>query len=424
MSPFPRAVAPQVAQGVSCYLAIACWLAMAAGGASANELTLAEAARRAVDSAPQLEASRAAIEAAAQDLYRAGRLPDPVLAIGFDSLPISGVDAFDFDAEPMTEKTIGLRQALPARAKRAAQRRVAARTVELAQVGAEAERLGVARAAAIAWVDVWSAQRELEALGSLRAQAQLAARLTRARVAAGGSALDALAAEAGVLEVDGEIAEAEGAAGEAMAELRRWIGGDAVTIAESAPDFGRAPRPEGAALAALDRQPSLRSAEARVASAAAAVDAARAERRPDWDLTASYGQRSGFDDMLMLEVGVSLPLFAGSRQTPGIAARAAERRAALAAQESLRLELTARIRAAYARWEALRRQVSIHEQVLKLARDRSAAALASYRAGGELRPWLEARRDETIAHRAHARHLASLGRAWVDLAYSFGETMP
>ncbi|MBP7614825.1 MAG: TolC family protein [Steroidobacteraceae bacterium] len=423
MSPLSRAVAPRVAQGVSCCLAIAA-LAMAASSASANELTLAEAARRAVEFAPQLEASRAAIEAASQDLHRAGRLPDPMLSIGFDSLPVSGADAFDFDADSMTEKTIGLRQALPARAKRAAQRRAAARTVELAQVDAEVARLAVARAAASAWVDVWSAKREIEALGSLHAQAQLAARLTRARVAGGSSALDALAAEAGVLEIDSEVAAAEGAAGEALAGLRRWIGDDAVTIAASAPDFGRAPRPEGAALAALDTQPSLRSAGAKVASAIAAVEEARAERRPDWDLTASYGQRSGFDDMLMLEVGVSLPLFAGNRQAPGIAARAAEQRAARAAEESLRLELTARVRAAYARWEALRRQVSIHEQVLKLARDRSIAALASYRAGGELRPWLDARRDEATAHRAHAQHLAGLGRAWVELAFLFEETTP
>ena len=128
--------------------------------------------------------------------------------------------------------------------------------------------------------------------------------------------------------------------------------------------------------------------------------------------------------MLMFEVGVSLPLFAGNRQAPGIAARTAEQRAARASEEGLRLELTARIRAAYARWEALRRQVSIHEQVLKLARDRSAAALASYRAGGELNPWLDARRDESTAHRAHAQHLAGLGRAWVELAYLFGETTP
>ena len=423
MSPLSRAVAPRVAQGVSCCLAIAA-LAMAASSASANELTLAEAARRAVEFAPQLEASRAAIEAASQDLHRAGRLPDPMLSIGFDSLPVSGADAFDFDADSMTEKTIGLRQALPARAKRAAQRRAAARTVELAQVDAEVARLAVARAAANAWVDVWSAKREIEALGSLHAQAQLAARLTRARVAGGSSALDALAAEAGVLEIDSEVAAAEGAAGEALAGLRRWIGDDAVTIAASAPDFGRAPRPEGAALAALDTQPSLRSAGAKVASAIAAVEEARAERRPDWDLTASYGQRSGFDDMLMLEVGVSLPLFAGNRQAPGIAARAAEQRAARAAEESLRLELTARVRAAYARWEALRRQVSIHEQVLKLARDRSIAALASYRAGGDPRPWLDARRDEATAHRAHAQHLAGLGRAWVELAFLFEETTP
>lgn len=419
-----RADALRAARAVSS-LAVLAWLSMPAyAAAAAGGLTLADAARRAVELAPQLAASRAAVEAASQDLRRAGRLPDPMLAVGVDNLPVSGTDAFDLDADSMTQKTIGLRQQLPARAKLAAQRNVAASAVELAQAGVDVERLEVARAAANAWVEVWATQRELAALAALREQALLAARLTRARIAGGGTAVDALAAEAAVLEIGGEIAAAEGAAGEAVAGLQRWAGDDALIIADSAPDFDRAPRPEGVALAALERQPVLRFADARVNTAAAALDAARAERRPDWDITASYGQRSGYSDMLMLEVGVSLPLFARNRQQPGIAARTAEQRAARAAEESLRRELTARIRAAYARWEGLRRQVSVHEQVLDLARDRSAAALASYRAGGSLEAWLDARRDETGLHRAHAQHLAGLGRAWVELSYLFEESVP
>ena len=45
------------------------------------------------------------------------------------------------------------------------------------------------------------------------------------------------------------------------------------------------------------------------------------------------------------------------------------------------------------------------------------ATLAAYRAGGELQPWLNARRDELDVHLAHAEHLGELGRAWAALAF-------
>jgi outer membrane protein TolC len=405
-------------------LVLATLLLPAAAWAAGSGLTLDAAVRRAVELAPQLEAGVATVEAATQDLRRAGRLPDPMFTFGIDDLPVAGADAFDPDADAMTQRTIGLSQALPARARRAAQREVARRAVELAQADAGSTRLDVERSTAIAWVGAWSTAREIEALGTLRAQAQLALQLARSRAAGGETALDLLAAEAAVLELEAESAAVEGARGEAMAELQRWVGDDVVSIANEAQPFDNAPRTEANALAALGRQPALRSADARVAAAAAAVEEARAGRRPDWSVAARYGQRSGFDDMLMLEVGVSLPFFARHRQGPDIAARLAEQRAARATQEGLRRELQARTRAAYAKWNGLRTQAGTHEQVLRFAHARSTAALASYRAGGELRAWLDARRDEAEAHRVHARQLGDLGRAWADLAYLFEESVP
>jgi hypothetical protein len=66
----------------------------------------------------------------------------------------------------------------------------------------------------------------------------------------------------------------------------------------------------------------------------------------------------------------------------------------------------------------LKRQVVLHEDaLLPLAQDRSATTLAAYRAGGDLQPWLDARRDELDVHLAHAEHLGELGRAWAALAF-------
>ena len=65
----------------------------------------------------------------------------------------------------------------------------------------------------------------------------------------------------------------------------------------------------------------------------------------------------------------------------------------------------------------MKRQMALYESLLPLARDRSAAALAAYRSGGPLRPWLDARRDELEAELAHLAHIAEWGRGWAALAY-------
>jgi len=370
-------VVRRAARAAALCLSVA-WFAISPAAHAAGELTLVEAVRLAIDRAPQLEASRAGLEAASQELRRAGTLPDPVLTLGIDNLPVTGADAFDANADFMTAKKFGLRQTVPARAKRTAQRTLAVHEEQVAREEVQAERLNVGRAAGSAWVGLWAAQHERDALGALRTQALLAAQMARARAAGGGSAVDVLAAEAAVLALDGELAAVDGAEAQATAELQRWIGDDAATITRDTPAFDVAPLPEAQALAALDRLPVLRVAGAQVEVAEAALDAARAERRPDWSVAASYGQRSrDLSDMLMLEVGVSLPLFSRSRQGPGIAARSAEHRAALATREDLRRAQIAQVRAAYARWESLTRRLSVHERQLRLAHDRSVAALAA-----------------------------------------------
>src|SRR5690606_32285786 len=71
-------------------------------------LSLEEATRVAVERAPMLDARRAQIQAAEQESRRAGALPDPMLMVGINNLPVTGTDAFDAQADFMTMKRIGL----------------------------------------------------------------------------------------------------------------------------------------------------------------------------------------------------------------------------------------------------------------------------------------------------------------------------
>lgn len=404
----------------ACLLVALLLSAPAVALAAQSPLSLDEAVRMGVERAPALDARRAQVEAARQESRRAGALPDPMLTVGIDNLPVTGPDAFNPGADPMTMRRIGLRQEFPAAAEREARRGLAAREIDERQAVAGAERLGVRRSTAEAWIALWSAQRTLREVAALREQAKLASALARARMSGGGEpAAEALAAAAAVLELDNRI-EAAGADVEAaQAGLARWIGSPALQVSADTPDFSELPVAGALLLGAPQRLGPLLATESQVETAAAAIDLAQAQKRPDWSVAASYGQRSdGRDDMFMLEFGIELPLFTANRQDRGIAARRADYDAALAIREDARREQVARIRADLAQWESLKRQVERdRDALLPLARDRSDIALAAYRAGAPIRPWLDARRDQLDVVIEHTQRMEALGRIWAALAY-------
>src|SRR3546814_17617307 len=113
---------------------------------------LDEAIRMAVERAPMLDARRAQVEAARQESRRAGALPDPMLTVGIDNLPVTGPDAFDPAADFMTMKRIGIRQEIPAGANSDARRDLAPRAVDESQ--AQKHQQGRASCRARGWMDV------------------------------------------------------------------------------------------------------------------------------------------------------------------------------------------------------------------------------------------------------------------------------
>jgi outer membrane protein TolC len=263
----------------------------------------------------------------------------------------------------------------------------------------------------------------MRVLQQQREQAALVAELAKARlIGSRATASEALAARAGVLELDNQILAAQADREAAAAMLIRWTGEES-SPADEAPDFARLPVESATLLASVDRLPTVLPLQARIERAAAAVDVARAGKRPNWSLAAAYGQRSGGrDDMLMLEVGIGLPIFPGNRQDRDVAAREAEYQGALATREDQRRAAAASLRARIAQWRGLLAQVETDEQrLLPLASDRTATALTSYRGGGELNPWIEARRDELATRLSHVNHVVELGRTWAELAFLLPE---
>jgi len=87
-------------------LVLASFNALASDGA----LTLNEAQQLAVKRSRQVVAQDMTVKASRDMAIAAGQLPDPVLKVGIDNLPLSGQDKFNLTRDFMTMRRIGIMQ--------------------------------------------------------------------------------------------------------------------------------------------------------------------------------------------------------------------------------------------------------------------------------------------------------------------------
>ncbi|MBM4218176.1 MAG: TolC family protein [Gammaproteobacteria bacterium] len=384
-------------------------------------LSFDEAVALALDHAPEVTADAQGVAAMRELEVSAGRLPDPALIVGVDNLPVEGPDAWSTTADFMTMRKIGLMQEFPSREKRRLERERASAQVGLADAELAETSLAIAREAARAWIRSATSESTLRALVRLRPEVKLGATAARAGVAAGRtSTAEALAAAAAAARLETRILDLEGKARQARAELARWVGAEAERPLGPLPALEALPAPVPVLLADTGQHGALLPYAARVVAAKSDLELARAERRPDWSAELSFAKRGpGFDDMASLEFTVDLPLFARHRQTPVIAARGADLRRLEAERESGLRAHAAELRQVLIEWEQSGAQLAQYDrELLPLARERSRAALAAYRAGSaELRFAVEAVEDEIELLIERAELADARGRAWAYLRY-------
>lgn len=388
---------------------------------AAEPLSLEAAVERALEIAPQVGARTANSEAMQALAMSAGRLPDPELVVGIDNLPITGADAYSTTRDFMTMRKVGVMQEFPAAAKRKLERQLAAAEVGVAQAELLESRLAIAREVAQAWIRRATAERSLDDLRTLQPEVELQAVAARAAVSAGrSSTAEALAAEASVAQLSARLLGMQSEARRASFELARWIDTDAARPLAPMPSLNELPTPPAALLAAVHEHGSLLTYQSQIDAARLAADLARAQRRPDWSAELAFAKRGpDFADMVSLEFRIGLPLFTKYRQDPQVSAKHAQLRRIEAEREAELRVHTAEIQQMLTEWQQLGEQVRQYErELLPLARERSRAALASYRAGrGDLRLALDAHQQEIEFVVVHAQLLNERGHAWAFLRY-------
>ena len=202
----------------------------------AEPLTFDAALQRAQSEAPSLKGREAGVSAAQSAAIAADRLPDPTLDVGIRDFPVTGPDAGRFNRDDFTMTTIGVSQQFINPAKRRALAERAGADIGIAEAGVLVETRNVRLETALAWVDLYYAERQLdqlklldESLGDL--QSTVTARLTS------GSARPSQSLEPDQLraQVNDRRSALVAEIGKARARLSRYTGDPDPSIAGAPP---------------------------------------------------------------------------------------------------------------------------------------------------------------------------------------------
>ena len=380
----------------------------------------------AVTQAPQLDARRAAVDGAGSAQIGAGQLPDPRLAVGIDNLPLTGPDRYSTTRDFMTMKRIGVAQEVPNADKRRARSDAAEARTARERAALEVDRLAVQREAAMAWLARHFAERRLAGLNALERENTLLQDSIAARIAAGRALpADALLVRQEALALADRRDELTREVAKAQATLRRWVG-----PAADAPLQGEPPAllPDlHHTLATVERHAELAAFTPMTAIAEAEVRELEAAKKGDWGWEVNYAKRGpAYSDMVSVQFSFELPLWAGQRQDPQIAAKRKELERIAAEREDLRRRSIEEVEARLAEHEEMNRKLArLTDAALPLAAQRGDLLLASYSAGrADLGMVLAARRDsaelQLRALELQAQRMSLRAR----LAYLITETRP
>ena len=406
-------------------LAILTVAAIFAGQACAADapLTLQEAQRRAVERSQQISALDATVAASRERALAAGQLPDPVLTLAIDNLPINGSDRFSLTRDFMTMRRIGITQDFTRAEKRQMRARKFASEADKLLAEKTAALASIARNTALAWFECYYAEAAAAVLAQQAEEAKLEVVASEGAYRAGrGSQSDILAAHSAQVGLEITASEMGRRVRTARINLARWIGEGADVPLSGKPSIDSLHREGGALDSEIPLHPEIRVLAREEDIVATDARIAAADQKTDWSLEVSYSQR-GPAYSNMVSIGVSIPLQwdQKNRQNRELAARLAlVERAKAEREEALRAHV-GEVRTVTAEWENGRERLArVESEMLPLARERTRAALAAYQGGkAALSEVLSARRGEIDIRMQTVNLEAEIARLWAQLHYLF-----
>ena len=398
------------------------WLLLVTFAAQAEQpLTLAEAIQLATQSQPLLQSLDDAADSTRQAAIAERQLPDPKLKFGVINLPITTGAALNFNRDDQTMLNVGYSQEMvPLKKRELASSRMAAEADQF-----HTEQIATARSierdVALAWLDVYEAQRKSELYQRIADDMVAERKVLAAGVSSGGAkASEVLAMDTEVSMTNEKRIYAVRDERKARAALARWIGASA-----SRPISSELPVMTNSTDIAtysneIEKHPLLQNAHQTEKVAQLEVDNAQANLQRNWGWEVGYGKRfADRSDMLSFQVSMDLQLDRANRQDRRTAEKLVLVEKAQKITEDKRRELSADLEAALADAQAAEARENVHlSSLIPNAKARLSVAHAGYAAGkNSLGDVWEARRSMVEVELDHWTILTDRQRAAVRIGY-------
>lgn len=356
--------------------------AIAAPEAQLHEL-IAEAARN----NPEIRAASNERLAARHRVSPAGALDDPMLEAGVINAPLLNLR---LNRDDMTMKMLGLSQKFPFHGKRDLRQAVAAKDAESTAYAYQEAANRVARDVRVAYFELAFVAESARLVEKNKQVLEQFLKISESRYAVGqGNQADVLKAQTQLSRMADELIKLGRERRVIEAELTRALGRES-EVGAPVPDaisLREAPlQLEALRETALRERPQMLGLRSLVDRSGKALDLARKDYYPDFDVKFSYGQRDNApdgmrrDDMLSLTVAINLPVWRETKRDPQVAEAIAMRDQAMDMYQAQLNELSSKMRQQVANAEQSLKSARLYESgILPLARLAVESSLAAYR---------------------------------------------
>ena len=387
-----------------------------------RSLSLRDAQRIALERSQLVRAQDASVVAAREMGIAAGQLPDPVVRIGIDNLPIEGADRFSIARDFMTMRRIGVAQEVTRAEKRSLRSERFEREAEKTLAEKSAVAASIERDTALAWLDRFYAEAALREIAEQVRLAKMEIEAGEGLFRAGrGSPADLIAARSTVAVLEDRARESAGRIRIAKNALARWVADEATELGPL-PDITSLDVDTRTIDAHLGGHPDLQALARQEAIADVDARLAQANRRSDWTWEVMFQQR-GSSYANMVSVGVSIPWQwdRANRQDREVAAKLAQIDEARARREEATRGHRSELVAMISEWETVReRRDRYRDDILRLAGERTIALTSAYRAGrtNSLNDVLVAQRNESDVRVQMLALDAQLAKLWAQIRFT------
>ena len=395
-------------------------LASTAAYGQGGGLTLEAALAQATPRSAAIQASQFAERADTHAAVEAGQLPDPMLDVGIDNLPIDGPERFSPTQDFMTTRHIGIEQEWVSTDKRERRTTLADRKIDKARATTLVRLVDTRRQTALAWLDAAYAQQALDLSQALVHHMTDELGATRASYrGVRASASDVTQAQIMLSQAKDRLLGAQQTSRLALIALGRWVASPVAKIAGNIPPLKS--RVASLAPQTLERvQPELLAAARDISVADADTSVASSNRTPNWTWSVTYQQRgSQYSNMVSVGVKIPLPISRQNRQDQDVAEKAALANQARFALRETEREVIANIQTLAASLESGRTRVAqLKNSLLPAATRQLGLATAAYKSGtGSLGSVFDARRSQLEAQLQVVDLEHQVARTWAQLDY-------